>query len=63
MDLEVIDKSIIFNNMVLGESASRRETRTEARAWSTAQGLPVEEEPDKGLSMSCQASQREIRRF
>lgn len=63
MDLEVIDKSIIFKTMVLGESAGRRERRTEARAWSTARGLPAEEEPDEGPRMSCWASQREIRRF
>lgn len=28
MDLEVIDKSILFKTMVLGESAGRRERRT-----------------------------------
>lgn len=62
MDLEVIGKWRICKVMELGESAGREERRTQARAWTTARGPLEEEEPEKGLRKSDQASQKKIRR-
>lgn len=42
VDLEVTGKLMLLKAMTLGESAGRKERRTEARAWSTTRGLLVE---------------------
>lgn len=59
--MEVTGKLMLFKAMALGEGAGRKERRTEARAWSTARGLLLEQAPDR-LRKSYQAHKRKLGR-